>query len=341
MGLNSRRQSKGFVLIFALWVLGLLTFFAVSIALGVRQKTLMAEKLEDNNRMYYLLEAALKQSKAYVRKEMEQQEYVYSAQLKARLHRNFAFFGNIPFGTDIACVRNKQEEKTGGVDAFGVIDEERKININTVSVLVLKRLVEYVLGIDQEEALRLSEAIIDWRQRGESQTSGFYSDAYYRQLQRPYFKKDAAYELLEELLLVKGVTRAKYEKLLPYLTVFGEGKININTAPKEVLYALGLDPVLVQKVLKVRQGHDGLEATLDDVVFQKTFDVASTIQAYVELDPSEVRILDALNLQGALTTNSYYFYLLIEARLGKSGWMKTAQAILSPRENKVLYWREK
>ena len=70
MRLSSIKR-KGFVLIFALWVLGLLTFLAVSVALGVRQKALMSEKLEDQNRMFYLQEAVLKQIKAYIHKEMD------------------------------------------------------------------------------------------------------------------------------------------------------------------------------------------------------------------------------------------------------------------------------
>ena len=332
---------KGFVLIFALWVLGLLTFLAVSVALGVRQKTVMAEKLEEQNRMAYLQEACLKQIKSFIRKEMERVQFIYSADLKRLLHNNVSFFGRVPFGEDNATVSFSVYEEGRLSEQFGVIDEERKINLNTTNVLVLQRVIEQVLNVKPEETLSLAQAILDWRQQGSSRADGFFSDDYYGNLKHSYFKKDANYELLEELLLVKWMTRLKYEKLLPYLTVYGDGKININTASGVVLYALGLDDVLVEKVLKYRRGQDGVEATEDDIFFNKTFDVASDVARVVKLDPQEIRALDALNLQGLLTTNSYYFYFTMQSRISRSGWTRNAKVIYSSRDNKVLYWREK
>ena len=334
-------KQRGFVLIFALWVLGLLTFLAVSVALGVRQKTLMAEKLEDQNRMYYLQEAVLKQIRFYVHKEMEQRQFNYSADLKSLLHNNVGFFGRVPFGGDNATVSFTLYDQGRSLEQFGVVDEERKINLNTTNVIVLQRLIEQVLDIKAEETLQLAHSILDWRQQGQSQADGFFSNDYYGNLKHAYFKKDANYELLEELLLIKWMTRTKYEKLLPYVTVYGEGKININTASGVVLYALGLDRALVDKVLSARRGKDGLEATGDDLFFLKTFDVASDVASVVKLEPQEIRAVDALNLQGALTTNSYYFYFAMLSRLSRSGWTRNAQAIYSVRENKILYWREK
>lgn len=340
MRLN-RMKRQGFVLIFALWVLGLLTFLAVSVALGVRQKTLMAEKLEEQNRMYYLQEAVLKQVKTYIRKEMEEHQFIYTPDLKSRLHNNSVFFGHIPFGGDSATASFTLFDMGRSIEQFGVVDEERKINLNTTSVIVLQRLISQVLDIKEEETLRLAQSILDWRQQGHSQADGFYSDDYYGNLKHSYFKKDANYELMEELLLVKWMTRTKYERLLPYVTVYGDGRVNINTASGVVLYALGLDQSLVDKVLSARRGKDGVEATGDDLFFVKTFDVASDVASVVKLEPQEVRALDALNLQGALTTNSYYFYLVMQSRIQRSGWTRQAQAIYSSRDNKVLYWREK
>ncbi len=334
-------QSCGFVLIFALWVLGLLTFLAVSVALGVRQKTLMAEKLEDQNRMFYLQEAVLKQVKSYIHKEMDQHQFNYTADLKSRIHNNSNFFGRVSFGADNATVSYTLFEQGRALEQFGVVDEERKINLNTTNVIVVQRLIEQVLDIKPEETLLLAQSILDWRQQGQAQADGFFSDDYYGNLKHSYFKKDANYELLEELLLIKWMTRTKYEKLLPYLTVYGEGKVNINTASGVVLYALGLDHAVVDKVLIARRGKDGAEATGDDLFFVKTFDVASDVASVVKLEPQEFRAIDALNLQGVLTTNSYYFYCAMQSRLSRSGWTRNAQAIYSSRDNKVLYWREK
>ncbi len=334
-------RQNGFVLIFALWVLGLLTFLAVSVALGVRQKTLAAEKLEEQSRMYYLQEAVLKQVKVYIRKQMNDHQFIYTADLKQQLHNNINFFGRIPFGADNASVSFTLYDQGRSMEQFGVVDEERKVNLNTTNIYVLQRLIEQVLDVKPEERLQLAQAILDWRQQGQSQADGFFSDDYYGNLKHAYFKKDANYELMEELLLVKWMTRTKYERLLPYVTVYGEGKVNINTASGVVLYALGLDHAVVEKVLTARRGKDGLEATGDDLFFTKTFDVASDVGSRVKLEPQEMRAIDALNLQGVLTTNSYYFYCAMQSRLSRSGWSRQAQAIYASRDNKVLYWREK
>jgi len=77
--------------------------------------------------------------------------------------------------------------------------------------------------------------------------------------------KNAPFEILEELLLVKGMTREIFEKVKEDVTVFGEGKININTVGKRVLYGLGLEEDCAKKVLSYREGTDGEEGTEDPV----------------------------------------------------------------------------
>ena len=72
--------------------------------------------------------------------------------------------------------------------------------------------------------------------------------------------KTANIETLEELLLVKGVTReilygdGRKKGLIDFLTVFGTGKININAAPKEVLMAIpGMTADMVEEIINYRQ----------------------------------------------------------------------------------------
>ena len=46
------------------------------------------------------------------------------------------------------------------------------------------------------------------------------------------------------MYLIRGITAEIFKKLKPYITIYGDGQININTAGKEVLTALGLNDVL-------------------------------------------------------------------------------------------------
>ena len=332
---------RGFILIFALWVLVLLTVLVAGIAAGVRQKIIFVHKLDERGRMHYTLLAGLSQTEAYLRQQLANVTDAYTVEVKTSLHNNPAVFARVPLGADEAGVGFTLYDGVFAVERFGVVDEERKLNINRANYLALQRLLQRVLGARAEEAGHLAHSIIDWRQMGESEETGFFSDEYYPNLQYPYPKKSAPYEVPDELLLVKGVTKEVYERLLAYVTIYGSGQVNINTVPGEVLYALGLDDDVIEKILAVRRGKDGIEGTEDDHVFLKPYDVASEVNAEAKLDPAQVRAIDGLNLQGLVTTYSRYFSFNVRGSLAGGFWSKTARGVFCPSENKLLYWREK
>lgn len=334
-----RFPKKGFVLVFALWVLAFLTVLAVSVASGIRQKIIMVRKLDERNRAQHLLESGASLAKVYIRQEMAKSEFAYTPLLKNYLHDNPLVFDQILLGDDRMQIGYTLYDNGSAVERFGVVDEERKLNLNFINDSTLQRLLERVLvGINAGDVKRLTRSILDWRQEGTSEATGFFSDDYYDNLQYPYRKKNANYETMDELLLVKGVSKDVYERIGPYVTVYGDGKININTVSGIVLSALGLEDVLVEKILAVRRGKDGVEATLDDHVFINTFDVAAEVNAVLRLDLHEIRAIDQLNLQGILTGNSYYFSMNI---LAQTPLLKNLRAVFSLKSNRFLYWREK
>jgi general secretion pathway protein K len=94
------------------------------------------------------------------------------------------------------------------------------------------------------------DAIIDWVDFGDmdSEEPEGAENNYYTSLENPYACKNGPMDSIEELLLIKGITPALYfgdteQNQLPlseYLTVNGDpnGRINVNTAPEEVLAAV-------------------------------------------------------------------------------------------------------
>lgn len=332
-------QRRGaFVLIFSLWVLGFLTVVAVGVAAGIRQKIVLLEKLEQRGRDKFLLEAAVKHAASYIAQQKANAAEFYSVQLKMDLHHNPQVFGRFQMGQAFASIGYAMPYAQ---EQYGVVDEERKINLNMTTVHVLSRLIERVIGLKADAARRMAESILDWRQFGESQIKGFFSDGYYTALEFPYPKKDADYEVLDELLLVKDVTKPIYERLINYVTIYGEGRVNFNTASREVLYALGLEEELINKVLEVRQGRDMQEGTPDDHVFIKPFDITSDIKARIKLHPDETRALDGLNQQHLLTTNASFFNINASVQLGGQMSQKTVRVVFSQRENRIVYWKER
>jgi DNA uptake protein ComE-like DNA-binding protein len=83
---------------------------------------------------------------------------------------------------------------------FGITDEAGKINLNTANNNML-----YALpGMEQD----IADGILDWRNAATAATSDGAESDYYNELQpEGYDAKNAAYETVDELLLVKDVTR--------------------------------------------------------------------------------------------------------------------------------------
>jgi general secretion pathway protein K len=137
-----------------------------------------------------------------------------------------------------------------------VSDESGKINLNTATPEILARLLA-ALGLPEVEGAALTDAMIDWRTPDSVPTRplGVKSD-YYLRLDPPYPSKNGLYDLVEEVLWVKGFdSRPIFRRLPEWLTVYETTQmVNLNTAAPEVLLALGLPPDRVQALVQARQG---------------------------------------------------------------------------------------
>jgi general secretion pathway protein K len=145
-------------------------------------------------------------------------------------------------------------EDFNGIITVRIEDENAKININSivtdqgnrndVMYIVLKSLLK-LLGEDE----RISDRIVDWI---DPDSIAYLSDS-------EAGAKNAALQSVDELLLIHGISRQDYDKLLPYITVYGNRNapgININRAEKEVIMSLaGIDEGLAQRVIDTRKGN--------------------------------------------------------------------------------------
>jgi len=109
----------------------------------------------------------------------------------------------------------------------------------------------------------LVPAIIDWIDSDDEVThlpfiknenTGAES-AYYGNLETPYKCKNTPLETIEELLLVKEITQDVFESMRDYVTVYGDGEININCASKRVIESLSekMDPALARMIIDRRK----------------------------------------------------------------------------------------
>lgn len=136
---------------------------------------------------------------------------------------------------------------------------------------------------------------------------------------------------MEELALLKGVTPELLIKLRPCVTVYGTDqvdlatKVNVNTAPKEVLAALDekLRDDLVDRILEYRK--------------TKPIKGPGDINSIPGLDTVWPNVVDKLTFSGNV------YRVRAEGRVGES--VSTAEAVVRiaggiGARPEVLYWRE-
>lgn len=90
---------------------------------------------------------------------------------------------------------------------YGVTDEAGKVNINTAPAEQLVALITpFIDEEDEWTAEQIVDAILDWRD-SDIQPRPFGAEAeYYSLLETPYAVKNAEFDTVEELLLVRGMT---------------------------------------------------------------------------------------------------------------------------------------
>ncbi len=134
-----------------------------------------------------------------------------------------------------------------GAYTYKIIEESGKININLLndaSAVILSNLLTN-RGVSKEDADAIVDSLLDWKDPDElTRLHGAESD-YYMSLREPYRSKNAPFDTVEELLMVKGITPAVLyggegrPGIFAFLTVHsGSAAINVNTAAREVLAAL-------------------------------------------------------------------------------------------------------
>ncbi|HNW40169.1 MAG TPA: type II secretion system protein GspK [Candidatus Omnitrophota bacterium] len=333
----SEAKSRGSILIVALWSLCLLSAFAVILNYQVRQELALAIRLDQRDRLRLIAEAGVDQAIMELKSNPEKMYYC----LADSWSNNPAAFKNIQVGSGEFSLTHSYPEKKSGLmqTGYGCVDEESKININKAESGVLERLFRIVLACDEIQAQELAASILDWRDEDSALSipTGSAEDDYYTNLPFPYAAKNSAFEVLEELLLVKGFSDNVFEKIKDYVTIYGEGRVNINTANEVVLFALGLDEKIVDRIAAYRAGEDELIGTLDDNVFAAASDIVPTLSQIYQFSPSE---LERFNLVANLFLGVSSSNFLIKATASLTEKNSQTVFCVVKRDGKILYWRE-
>ena len=327
-----RAGTRGSVLLYVVWVVLLLSLFAAGVGSRALFALNLSRRLSEQLRAAYIARGAVR----------------YAALVLARdgtpsfdgLNDSWSsgsLFREHPVDGGSFSVTGEPHTDGGAAAQFGLNDEERRINLNTAPTDVLVRFLEAAGGLG-DDALAAAEAIEDWRDEDDDPRTSGAEGSYYRTLGDAYDCKNGPFENVEELLLVKGISPAVYRNVEPYVTVYGSGRLNLNTAPEAVLRSLGLSTAGLAGFLAFRAGEDSELGTLDDRALVAVSGLQSELAPYV---PREDLARFAKLIQAQfLTTSSEAFRMSIQARTARPEGRMQVACVLD-RKGNVQAWSER
>lgn len=241
-----------------------------------------------------------------------------------------------------------------------IIDEDSKINVNLANdekhrkrmveqLAMLIAPVEYDALFDRQleggqfvEREDILCELIDWSDPDEDlcDNSGSEDPSYYQSLAVEYERRNAPFDSLEELHLVKGIDDDFWTAFVDpvpedperrVLTVWGKGQVNVNTAPAQTLFAgvcmlatdeAGIsacaDPMQLANLLQILQGVLMIRTFMP---FAKVTDFVKAIESPEEslfLPLPGVPLAGKREARRIFTTQSTVFSIYAEGTVGKA-----------------------
>jgi general secretion pathway protein K len=286
-------RDDGMALISVLWILVLLTAIVGEFAYSMRTEVNITRNFKEATQAHYIAHSGVMRSVVELIRSTDlanNQEYAAEA-AAGSVWRVNAPIAPQPFGAGEFSVHID--------NAAGLID------LNTAGEKLLKLMVETLDISDREKAV-IVDSILDWRDSDDFHRLHGAENRYYQSLPNPYACKNAAFDAVEELLLVRGMRpELFYKNLKAIVTIIPETKakptakgrsspvaarttraqININAAPRRLLEALPqITPQQVQTLIDYRTSGDFISmAEIRDLIGAQTF---SAISAYITLSLS-------------------------------------------------------
>jgi len=181
---------------------------------------------------------------------------------------------------------------------YTILDEERKINLNTADV----NLIGAIPGMED-----IASEIID----------------------------NKPFETMEELLLIKDVTPILSMSIEPLSTVYGNERLNINTAPDKVLeiFLSGLahPPTLKDKIILYRQNN----------IFESTAAIKARLLPY-GLTPEEETAIDSMITNNLIDVVSSCYRVSLKASYEQKYTSSVESILFKNGEDgiRIIYWCE-
>jgi general secretion pathway protein K len=328
------RARAGSVVVLVSWALFFLVSLAVAVGAHVAANLRVTEKVRNRVKAYCLARAGIERAVFEAMSDTNAWDSV-----KEPWRNDEEIFKNVKLGDGTYSVSYTSVTPSGVVTNHGVIDEDSRINFNKAGASLLKTAFETIGGLDSMLASDAAAAIIDWRDQNDDVLTGGAENSYYASLTEPYKCHNADLQSLHELLLVKGIGKAVFERIRPYITIFGDGKVNINTA----------EPVVVACMAEAAGGADraACRSLADKIsrfraagnVFTEAGGMINRLNAFMELSVSEkaafARIMNGITIKSACLAGT------ASGRVaGATADERQIEFVFDRRQGVKLYWHE-
>ena len=363
-----KKPQRGSALIVALWTVVLLSVLVMSFALDAMLEGKINVYVRQRRHVNYLTQSGVAISEMLLFKQQKVSPNSSATDEEDRWKEPAL---RIKRGQTTVV-----EEPIGdGVVRIEIIPEQARWNINQ-----LCKSAQNGVPYDQvwEQIFRMSnvpedlvEQLIDcwddWTDP-DSTVTGRYGaeDEHYKSLEPPYTARNGPVDTVDELRLVKGFVPAildggilnpeekKPERQIhikgikELFTTYGDGKINVNAAPREVLMTIPeVDEIIAGAIIEEREGAGG-SGLLSGVRSTTSAARAATMASGQDEDYSFKSVGDVMSripgispaVQQYITVNSGTFRLNIRGEV--AGISHTIEAIVEVEGDKVRYlrWRE-
>lgn len=260
--MNSRREypcetrrfpgKQGFVLVLTLLVITALTGLVASFSDESNIEMTVAGFSRDNYKAMQMARSGIELALATL--EGDENKTMDS------LREDWSLFDISPLPIEIP---------TGMSVSAKIVDESSKLNVNSLlnkkgkidkqRVSQFKRLFS-ALGLGDN----LLNPLLDWLDPDDIVRIQGAESFYYMGLSMPYRCANGPLQTIGQIFLVKGMKDVRTfgeegkKRLLDFLTIYSDGKVNINTAPKEVLESLSdkLDEAVAEAIIEYRKEED-------------------------------------------------------------------------------------
>lgn len=258
------RKERGVALIMVLWVMTILSVIVLEFSYAMRTEVNLSRNYQEELQLYALSEGGVQRAIA---------ELVYKQDPRVHQMRKTPEFEEMPADKRewVTDGRDYLLAFEGGECVVRVMGEAGKVNINLVSDRTLRKIITN-LGWEGEARDIVVDSILDWRDPGDFHRLNGAKNDYYQSLQERYDCKNGNFDSVEELLLVRGVTRelfygrkenkkgeegvkAEPVGLKDLFSIYAPGEqIDINSATLPVLrVVLGIPYEVSRRIIKARE----------------------------------------------------------------------------------------